>query len=103
MASRENKRPARHSSSFSKFYCGVGFPGGDATRAGVPFIAGDVLAAGDDLGDGDGLAEADGFGDGDCIADPAGFLIGTDAEATSCHCPLRRSNVSTDRNWPLVF
>ena len=78
------------------FYCGVGFLGGDATLAGVALVDGEALADGEDL------AEADGFGDGDCTADAPEFRAGTVAEATSCHCPLRRAKVSTDRNSPLT-
>src|SRR5947209_6518879 len=96
---KQRRAPLAHP---SLFYCGVGFLSGDAALAGDGLVAGDAFGTGDDLGDGEGLGETDDFGVGDGIAAAAGFLTGTVAEATSCHCPLRRANVSTDRNWPLV-
>ena len=79
-------------------YCGVGLFTGDAALPGVGLATGDALAAGDGLGETDGFGETYYFGVGDGVAAAAGFLTGTVTEATSCHCPLRRANVSTDRN-----
>lgn len=79
--------------------------GGEGLAAGLVagdgFAAGLITGVGFDAGlgfnVGDGLTDGDGFGLGDVAAAGDGFLTGTVAEATSCHWPLRRANVSTDR------
>ena len=100
MRSRENKsnRFGQNRAHLTQDYCGLGLLTGDAALTGVGRAEGDALAAGEDLGETDGFGDTDGFGVGDDIVAAAGFLTGTVAEATSCHCPLRRANVSTDRN-----
>jgi hypothetical protein len=61
---------------------------GAAFGAGEAFSAGDAFIAGE--GEPLGLAVA------------PGFRTGVVAEAMSCHCPLRRANVSIERYWPLM-
>ena len=79
-------------------YCGLGLFVGDAALAGVGLTTGDALGAGDDLTDADGFGDTEALGVGDGVGADVGFLTGTVAEATSCHWPLRRAKVSTDRN-----
>jgi hypothetical protein len=73
------------------FYSGVGFFAGVAARAGDGFAVGEGLT-------GDSLGAEDSLGVGDVVSAGAGFLTGTVAEATICHWPLRRINVSMVRN-----
>ena len=96
--SRQEKTSLDRFARTSCIYCGLGLFIGDAARAGVALITGDAFAAGDDLGEDDGFGDTEAFGVGDDVAVGCGFLTGTVAEATSCHCPLRRAKVSTDRN-----
>src|ERR1051325_377102 len=64
---------------------GEGFAAGEAFAAGDCFVMGVAFAA------------------GEAVAAASGFSSGTVADATNCHCPLRRRKVSTDRYWPLMF
>jgi hypothetical protein len=74
---------------------------------GVVFAAGVALGVafgvggfGVPLGEGDGFIAGDAPGDGEALgvgeAGAVGDLICTEAAATSCHCPLRRANVSSE-------
>jgi hypothetical protein len=73
-------------------HCGVVFAGGLGAREGETFKVGETLARGDPVGDGDPSGVADG------VAVGPGLLTGTVADATICHCPFRRTNVSIERN-----
>ena len=76
---------------------GVFVLAGDARALGDGFLTGDAFAAGE------GFAIGVDFATGDAVGAGSGFSSGTVADPTNCHCPLRRRNVSTDRNWPLIF
>src|SRR5256885_16514366 len=70
---------------------------GDAVAFGDVFVAGEGFLTGVPFNSGEAFVAGDG------VAAGAGFRIGTVAEAVICHCPLRRTKVSTDRYWPLMF
>jgi hypothetical protein len=75
--------------------------GGDG---GDVLLAGDVRAAGEGLVAGELAAAGEPFGEGDAdAAAAAAALNGVMPEATSCHWPLRRANVSITRYLPLIF
>ena len=73
------------------------------TAFGEGFTAGEGFVVGDALTAGEAFTDADGLGNGDGVGLPAGpFITGVDAPATTCHWPLRRSNVSIQRYSPLM-
>src|ERR1041384_6407557 len=86
-----------------RYYIGEVVAFGDGFIAGDDFIAGEGFTAGVPFNAGVGFIVGEAFAPGDGDAAGAGFRIGTVAEAVICHCPLRRTNVSTDRYWPLMF
>jgi len=74
----------------------VVFVAGVGAREGDTF--GDAFKAGEGLARGEAFTEGDPTGVGDGVSAGPGVLTGTVVEATICHCPFRRTKVSSVRN-----